>query len=101
MGRMMGGLVCALFLLSCSPSGVPLSEKDFGDKWPFTVSAGTLACDGPGVIFLVNGKAYALNGAAMMRGYLASDPIVLPDPNNKFGKKSTEAVLNKGMEMCK
>ena len=89
-----------MFLLSCLPSGEPVSDKEFGEEWPFTVSAGMLVCDGPGVIFVVDGKSYALNGAAMMRGYLASDPILLQDPNNRFGRKSTEAVLEKGLKMC-
>jgi hypothetical protein len=96
----MGGLLCALFLLACSPPGVPLSDKDYGEDWPFTVPAGTLACAGKGVIFVVGDKAYALNGAAKLKGYLAIDPVLLQDPNDRLEKKSTEAILEKGLKMC-
>lgn len=88
---LLGGLV----LLSCAnskrePSSVELarnereiSKKDYGADWPFTVNSGTLKCISYSVIFIANGKSYAVNGAAQnvaqREGYLDMTEIWAPD----------------------
>ena len=45
--------------------GKEIHQKEFGDKWPFTVSSGKLECrEDDEVVFVVNDKTYAVNGAA-------------------------------------
>ena len=59
------------------PSSTSVIEKsEFGDEWPFTVSAGLLSCEGSAVTFVADGTAYALNGTAMGLGrYAEIGPI--------------------------
>ena len=55
--------------------GVPLTQQrtitqsDLGYKWPFTVGAGTIACDGGALFFRAGGTTYALSQGAGTRGY--------------------------------
>jgi len=55
-------------LAGCSPAApatVTLTAKDFGNAWPFTVSAVQVVCARSKTLFVtVNGKGYALNGEA-------------------------------------
>lgn len=45
--------------------GKEIHQKEFGDKWPFTVSSGKLECrEDDEVVFVVNDKTYAVNGVA-------------------------------------
>jgi hypothetical protein len=61
--------------------GYFLKSSDFGDKWPFTVKDGRVACpDGQSVIFLSGGKKYGVNGFAKSRGYSPPEPIWRYDP---------------------
>lgn len=46
-----------------------VSQKDFGDAWPFSVEAGELGCyltprGAREVVLKANGRTYALNGTA-------------------------------------
>ena len=53
-----------------------ITAQEFGAKWPFTVSSGTLNCSPPSVVtFRANGRTYAVNGMASSRGYAAIEPI--------------------------
>lgn len=58
-----------------------VKASDYGNKWPFTVKKGSVACpDGKSVIFLAGGKKYALNGVAKSKGYTPIEPIWRYDP---------------------
>ena len=57
-----------------------ISQAAFGDRWPLTVSKGTLMCDRSrrpriAVVFEADGKWYAVNGTAKDAGYPPIDPI--------------------------
>ena len=61
--------------------GVPLSQQrtitrnELGYKWPFSVGAGTVACDGGALFFRSAGTTYALSRGAGTRGYANVDAI--------------------------
>lgn len=64
-------------LAGCGPVSPNATRKDFEArhlKWPLTVDAGTLGCEGKAVWFEADGKRYAVNGAAASR-FAAIDPI--------------------------
>lgn len=82
----------AVGILSCSSSvnnsdennEISRSEKiiykaDYGNDWPFTVDKGVLKCSSNQVLFIVNGKRYAINGTAQglasSLGYSAVEEI--------------------------
>ncbi len=82
----------ALGILSCSPSKnnsdesneISKSERviyrvDYGNEWPFTVDKGVLKCTSNQVLFLANGKHYAINGSAQSsansQGYSSLEEI--------------------------
>jgi len=56
-----------------------ISKVDYGNDWPFTVEKGVLKCSSNQVLFLVNGKQYAINGTAQSLakslGYSALEEI--------------------------
>jgi hypothetical protein len=86
---------CALLLAWCgacgganeSPRGsdvipgIPKTQQrvvhrfQFGRRWPFRVESGTLACVADAVVFRVGGVSYAMNDAALSRGFAAIAPI--------------------------
>ena len=39
-------------------------KTDYGADWPFSVEGGVLKCDRSAILFLANGKKYAVNGTA-------------------------------------
>lgn len=90
---------------------LPITEQQYGDKWPFTVSQGTLECIPPGIItFHVNKKTYAVNGLASSRGYTEIDKIWRDDPNKKISPDQPSSLMTKvdlgplierGLELCK
>ena len=70
-------LIFSFFLYSCSDSKKSVQETeqsmtenmiykaDYGENWPFTVDKGILKCVSQGVVFIANGKTYAVNGTAL------------------------------------
>lgn len=84
MRKLIVAMIIAFGLVSCGSNDNTLGEKkitkeQYGAKWPFTVSEGTLKCiqyDAEdvnpemiqGVIFETNGKIYGLNGTAKSWG---------------------------------
>lgn len=71
-----------------------------GDSWPFTVSTGTLKCDGDAVIFVANGRNFAVNGMAKSRGFADIAPI-WRDNNAIPGMKIyIGVVLDPGLKLC-
>lgn len=60
-----------------------ITQKEYGKKWPFTVSEGYLECRNyKEVVFNYKEKIYAINGKARMnKKYYSLDDIWLDDPN--------------------
>ncbi|HTJ50237.1 MAG TPA: DUF2511 domain-containing protein [Cyclobacteriaceae bacterium] len=60
-----------------------IHRKDYGVDWPFTVDQGTLKCISNSVVFIANGKTYAVNGTALSlasrNGYENMEEIWAPD----------------------
>jgi len=101
----------SIFILNaCSKPGTEITEKEYGEKWPFTVASGRLECKGQAVIFHTGGKSYAVNGVAKQKAYTAIDPIWKEDPRMKkmFGdqvdfipKVSIGPIIDAGLLLCK
>lgn len=82
---------------------VVIKASEYGNKWPFTVSEGTLKCDDGSISFYAHGKnkTYAVNGFAHhMKGYPMIDPIWKNDPNLADIKVSISPILQRGNELC-
>jgi hypothetical protein len=94
-----------------SPASVPASEgtnrtitrAELGDKWPFTVDKGSVMClEGRYVVFIADGKTYALNGTAVSSGRFQDiAPIRRPDPLDSRYPVSTQPILDVGLPLCK
>ena len=52
-----------------------ITRNEVGYKWPFSVGAGTIACDGGALFFRVDGTTYALSRGTGTRGYANVDAI--------------------------
>jgi hypothetical protein len=90
---------------SLPPGQVRVSKQEFGNAWPLTVDEGVLACKGSkgfgAVLFIANGKTYALNGVA--RGekiYQEIDSIQAKDPKIPGVKMSVGPLINRGLKLC-
>ncbi|WP_461027740.1 DUF2511 domain-containing protein [Streptomyces sparsus] len=70
------------------------------DPWPFTVDAGTLACDQGKITFEADGTEYGLTGSAQSK-YAKPDAIWADDPDVPGVKTSLGSVIKAGMELCK
>ncbi|MFD4956111.1 DUF2511 domain-containing protein [Streptomyces sp. NPDC058451] len=68
--------------------------------WPFTVASGNLACAGQAVTFITAEGTYGLNSRARQK-HPGPDPIWAGDPNNPGKNISLEAVIDRGLELCK
>lgn len=57
----------SLLLAGCG-EGRAVSQKEYGDKWPFSgITEGRVVEDGLAWYFVADGKKYALNGVAKSR----------------------------------
>lgn len=86
-----------------------ITKQEFGQNWPFTLNEGILKCIDGGVVFIANGKTYAVNGLAKgqgkSRGYSDVEEIwaidsTLTDANNTI-RIGIQSVLDEGLKMCK
>lgn len=90
-----------------------ITAEDFGARWPFTVSSGELVCKKPGaVIFIANGKRYAVNGLAMSDDRNVDiNEIWKEDTESETAKALIErglkppkigisAIISRGLELC-
>ncbi|MFJ1656766.1 DUF2511 domain-containing protein [Streptomyces sp. NPDC088337] len=68
--------------------------------WPFTVASGNLACADQAVTFITAEGTYGLNSRARQK-HPGPDPIWAGDPNNPGKNISLEAVIDRGLELCK
>ncbi len=106
--------IFSIFFVGCSDSSTQnsnnvstekvkgyVSQKDFGDTWPLTVSGGRVECKrGIFAVFHYRNKIYALNGSAMSKGYKRIDPIWKDNPEIKGTKISIGILIDEAMKLC-
>ncbi|MDQ3373192.1 MAG: YebY family protein [Acidobacteriota bacterium] len=90
---------------SLSPSEVKITKQEFGAAWAFTVDEGVLSCKGSNgigeVLFMANGKTYAVNGTAKgTKKYLPIDDIWAADPSITGAKKNISPFIERGLKLC-
>ena len=68
-------LVALWFFSSCAESGRQVTRQELGGRWPLTVDSGHVDCVSGALIFRHDGTIYALNGAALGKGYPGIDPV--------------------------
>lgn len=113
----------AFTALTFQVSAGEISHKDYGDKWPFSVEKGDIACRKNAVFFVVDGTAYAINGVASSQGYTDITPIWRENPEfleqqKQIAKKEKKSlaevqeimgilrvdispILNEGLKLCR
>jgi hypothetical protein len=84
-----------------------ITQRQYGEKWPFLVAKGKLECIPPGIIiFKANNKKYAINGLASSRGYKDLNEIWKDAPSNqenstnRINKMDLGVIISKGLELC-
>ena len=110
--------ILALFLLSICAAfsqqkfSVKVTESEYGKKWPFTVSEGTILCETipnqrPNIAILtfkVGSKEYALNGLAKARmekrGFKDIVEIWKDDPEIPGAKVSVGPMIARGLKLA-
>ncbi|HYI67572.1 MAG TPA: hypothetical protein VEW95_11650 [Candidatus Limnocylindrales bacterium] len=121
MRTLIASVVTALLLVGCSAGAAPadapaetptpdpgyITRQEYGDAWPFSVPAGTLACydgaaaGGGGRILVTfsagDGIEYGLNGSALDFGFPELDQTILPDYPNKTGVLD---LIERGLALC-
>ena len=87
---------------ACSQAGVEVTEEEYGEEWPFTVSSGVLECRHYlEVVISADGNTYALNGTAMgKRDYKELEEIWAENPEYPGSKKSVSDVIRRGLDLC-
>lgn len=111
-------LLALLFILSTPSFGATkkrVERKDYGKEWPLTVSYGEINCLAMVATFTApDGKQYALNGVANMRGYPGIEPIWMknvelieyfkkagsPYPPDSEPRISITPLLNDALDLC-
>lgn len=89
-----------------------VTEKEYGDKWPFTFVKGELACLSGSAVVVKNskdGKVYALNGMANAfvgrelggAAILDTKAVTKPHPQLQGYQMSTLDFMVEGQELCK
>ncbi len=96
-----------------------ITDADYGEDWPFTVSEGLLKCSQNEVTFVSGGVAYAVNGSAKAAGFADIEPIwkydikMLEELAGVYDKTVEEmkveapmrinigAIIKTGLELCK
>ena len=104
MKRVLGILAIASVLVACGNNGVEVTESEFGNEWPLTVSSGSISCLNEGgtklALFEHNGQTYQLNGAAQSRGYTSINAIWKDNPNIPGAKMSIAPLINAALNEC-
>jgi hypothetical protein len=82
-----------------------IRQKDYGDRWAFTVPDGILYCLDPGdgspsVSFATDDETYALNGNAKDSGYPGIDPIWRNNPTTPSLKADLSPFIQQGLKLC-
>ena len=88
----------------CSYStNMKISRDDLGDRWPFTVNSGVIACNHPSsaVVFFTNEKIYAVNGVAKGQKRYADVREILRDHPFVAGSQvDIGPILERGRNLC-
>ena len=87
--------------VACGPREGYITIAEYGDAWPFIVSAGTLQCDTDGsrkYVTLDTGKGihYALNGSAKDFGFPDSVSILKPGMTGVH----LDQFIQRGLTLC-
>ncbi|MFN8313911.1 MAG: DUF2511 domain-containing protein [Cyclobacteriaceae bacterium] len=81
-----------------------IHKADYGKEWPFTVDKGVLKCSSNQVLFIVNGKLYAINGTAQnlarSKGYSALEEIWAYDSEEMTTRISIGRIIQDGLSLC-
>lgn len=81
-----------------------ISQRQFGESWPLTVSEAVLRCVPPmdALTLEVEDVTYALNAAAQNAGLgEALRPIWADDPQTEGARMSVELLLQQGAALCR
>jgi hypothetical protein len=81
-----------------------VTREELGDKWPFTVDSGVIACDGDAVTFTAEGVTYAVNGTATAREMGIDINAIWAENPGMPGtglKIDISPIINRGLEMCR
>lgn len=95
-------------LSSCgenNSSKLTVSQAEFGDSWPLTVSSGYLECwKKNAVLFHTGGRTYAVNGTALgwrhQEGWRDIKEIWADDPRPGYVGKDIGPLLDRGLSLC-
>ena len=101
-------LTTMLALVGCGgEKTVPVSQTEYGAKWPFTIEKVELVCqDGPpsALVKTDDGKLYALNGSARSRasqnGWLDGRSITKPNPSLPGTTMDYSEITERAMRLC-
>ncbi|MBD1864296.1 MULTISPECIES: DUF2511 domain-containing protein [Trichocoleus] len=95
-------------IMAATSNSITISQAEFGDSWPFTVSNGELYCIGEGngqqvgaVVFATEDESYAVNGTAKALGYKAIEEIWRSNPAIPGTKINIGPIIQRGLEICK
>lgn len=85
-----------------NPRAAKVTQAEYGDRWPFTVSEGTVRCVGASsVVFDGGGRTYAVNGTARTQtDFPDIDPIWRDSPTGLGLKVNIGPILDKGLSLC-
>lgn len=100
--------LCLTFaaLLGCSAGNqsVKVTQSEYGDRWPFTVTEGELDClNRADVVLRVNGEVYAINGTARNKTaeYKDLGEIWRDQPDHSEGKVPIPSeMIERGRAIC-
>lgn len=86
--------------------GEKVTQSEYGDAWPLTVSEIYLRCQSPKLInFYADGEIYALNGSARTHaadyGWKDFQTVWRADPQNPDYKILPSPLIERGLKLCK
>ncbi|MCG3887420.1 DUF2511 domain-containing protein [Photobacterium leiognathi] len=88
------------FLLHSFASERQVSFDEFGNEWPLTVNSGTIECrQGNSVVFITDGKEYAINGTAEDLGYKDIRPIWKDDTSTGIVEYAQVVANDEGISL--
>ncbi len=94
--------------MAATSNSIMISQSEFGEAWPFTVTSGELYCIGEGngqqvgaVVFATEDESYAVNGTAKALGYKPIDEIWRSNPAIPGTKINIGPVIQRGLQICK
>ena len=78
-----------------------VTRADFGEKWPFTVNAGSVVCDMSLVTFLSGRERYALNFPGKNGVYASVEEIRATNPAIPDTKIGLGPIIDFGLSLCR